>query len=739
MIFHFIPRADIYALDDGSSHANLLVRLHQKWQVTKDLLFAVLRAMHSHETAVIGARFGSLIILVESLQVMLFALNPGAVTMPWHSTYVSWIIEVAKVTRPGAYASSQAQYRQISPIAVFCAAAFAWIWLGLVVLAAYLLAKAREATRLGTGTQMSTHSASLKKTVLLSPVELFATSSWVIKVLRVINNAAVTVLFVPIVSVLILPLRCDNNLTGNDFYYQCGSTLHLIIEGIGVTSAIIFFALCVVYVMLQASAVAVFAQEKRLDESNVFGTDAAVAANELLSSQGKNGNNQQMNAHISAFSRPHSRVEIIWFISRVVLVLVFCLSSGDSKVTRWTLCAVYLVCCSVPLTAYVYYLPYFHWRVLQVRTAMLSACLWAGVALIITLLYNSSQQPTGSVLLLFGIPMVMAVSVFITDSRKQSILAMDGQTVLSLKDAYLIELKTRYMLGALNDGAAAASAAAAAVLKSAVIAPVSPRHGSVAPTIKGGAPPSRIARDFSLTVVPAISPALSAIPGAPIRLARDRSRRLQRNSVSAAKSDLSMEEGGVSSAALSVPSVPAVTTPLLDTVELLLQAACVQMPSSAFACLNLALFTLQHRRNHLWAGRLLLQAEIRSPAFDIHFLTFALQEAIEMRIARAKAEGLSTDNAATSLTLGSRGSKLHAVWFDEMLVPSTLSSAEVAGYLHYQAEAVEADRHVQDATRLQFRFWTEMLLPEPNVSNLTDIGAVRLISLYSHLAHSSSI
>mgnify|MGYP000647161733 CR=1 FL=1 len=690
----------------------LKLRAARFWRSGIDLAFALFRALHYRHQAAISVRVGAAIILIEALQLLAFALHGEVVQLPWHHAYVGWLSTITKITRPDLYAAAQGSYRQVPPAAVFAAVACCWIWLMLFIAAAYLLHRARSSSDATSSSASSSAALMLSSdgaqdldsdstgteayqtaTTATSAVDGLIATSWVFATLRCISNVAVTICFIPLLGLLLLPLRCEMSFLGRSDLYQCGSPLHLAMQATGLVSAALFVFLAALYVLLDNTAVTTQDVQHDEGEEDLFGERSegysAVKENASRGSPGVSAPGQAT----AAFARSHSRVELVYLTLRGLLIIVYSVITHDNPTTRWALCGLYggITVCLAGL--YTYYLPYLQRRVLQTRIAAFWLCAWGGVALVITLLYDSVDEPAGGILLLFGAPMAVAIAVFTTAWRKSQVENMNIDAVLASKDVLLIELKARLLMTqgprSYDDGEA----------------------GKLIPAVDTQEPVVNLKRQSATSVISSSDDGLS------VSLPFGVTRRKVAGSTAGASLGLKGRSSG------------------WDQAEFLLQSACLQLPSSALACVQLAQFQLQQRGNHLRAGRLLIQAKQRSPPLDVRFLMSALQSVIKRQLLQSHVKISHLKGASKSMRhLNGRGAYVEEDAAN--MLPATLSSSDVAGYLHYQQHVTKANAHVQAATRLQHRFWTELLLPEPNVQSLTATGTVRvLMSMLLHIIY----
>ena len=464
-------------------------------------------------------------------------------------------------------------------------------------------------------------------------------------------------------GLMIQPLRCSNPspLVGSHSHYECGDGLHVTLQAFGVVCAIIFTVLATLYVLMNNSALVSLEMHDAPSAETIFGEAQDQA---LISSSAGAHRSTSPTAGYSAaaFSRPHSRVELLYLILRGVLVIVFTAIAEDSTTTRWGLCAAYASVTFILAAAFTYYLPYLHWGMVQLRAVSLWLCVSAAIALVITILYDSNEHPTGSVMLLLGSPMVVAIAAFCITARRVQLENMDAALVLASRDILLIERKARLLLAQ-----AAASQSAGQ------------EFGS---------------ESTSSSAEPLLSASLSS----------------SADHYSPVKGSVGTNRSAVSQA------------------EALLQSACAQLTSSSLASLFLASFQLQYHRNYNRAGRLLLQTQQRSPPLDVHFLMHAVQNIIQRRLmhsnAAEEATALNTVSRAAHRRHTGPKLALQAGTAEMITVPSSLAAGDVMSYLQYQEEVTRATSQVQAAMRLQHRFWSELLLPEPNAESLKITGQV---------------
>jgi len=679
-------RARAYHLPDGlDAKPSLLRQLSQHWRNGKDLVFALFRALHYRQQAAISIRMGACIIFIETLQLLSFALNGQGADFAWHEQYVGWLRSLTKLSRPDVLSAADARSHQVSPVTIFVCGALIWLWLALFIAAGYLLHKARSSVLQPVSTDniiisSTTHASAISSTGskgagsakqdALSAVDALASTSWVFSSLRVVSNAAVTVCVIPLMGLMIQPLRCSNPspLVGSHSHYECGDGLHVTLQAFGVVCAIIFTVLATLYVLMNNSALVSLEMHDAPSAETIFGEAQDQA---LISSSAGAHRSTSPTAGYSAaaFSRPHSRVELLYLILRGVLVIVFSAIAEDSTTTRWVLCAAYASVTFILAAAFTYYLPYLHWGMVQLRAVSLWLCVSAAIALVITILYDSNEHPTGSVMLLLGSPMVVAIAAFCITARRVQLENMDAALVLATRDILLIELKARLLLA----GAAASRSAGA----------------------------STAGQDFgSESTSTSAEPLLSAS-----------------SSSSSSADDCTPVKGSSGT-----------TRSAVSQAEALLQSACAQLTSSSLASLFLASFQLQYHRNYNRAGRLLLQTQQRSPPLDVHFSMHAVQNIIQRRLMHSssaeEATALNTVSRAANRRHAGQKLALQSGTAEMITVPSSLAAGDVMSYLQYQEEVTRATSQVQAAMRLQHRFWSELLLPEPNAESLKITGQV---------------
>lgn len=643
----------------------------------KAATFAVYNAIHYNDLAAVTPFVATVIFLVEFLQMLSFPLLE-VFSFPWHHAYASWLQAITRIARLDVLISGESVTAE-APVAAFVVvAAFTFIWLLDVIVCAVLLRRqnhpdhqAQEIPSAGldvTGPQLTLGQlqAAARREFLTSSILLWS--------LRVFGNFASTVGFIPMVGILLLPLRCE---LGGTCTHKGAENAVLAV--IGVCCAIVFsllaFASVAFYVHRNSAAVSKYSVFDRL--KNKSATDATNSR--------------------SAYSRSHSRFEILYLFVRLVLITIFTVISVDSANVHWALCIIFAVAATILAVAFTAFLPYHNQAVCGLRVILNWLLMLAALCLVLTILYNDEDQPLSAMMLFLGSPFTVALALFTVSWRRQSVMMLDDNAVLS-QGEFAVEVKCRLYLETLR-----AKAAATPKIKRKDAAPLpspSPTNGH---------------RRADSSADPLSDP--SHLRMRSLGAGHKEESVEEEETVAVSESDFALLAG--------LEASRSEYGRCLDKIEELMQETCHKYAGSALACLQLARFYWDFRHNEQLFTQMLTEANKRRPGVDADFLLSCYQSDVEALYVESDAE-----------TLGSFRRLAKNMQSDN--TEATITGTDIAIYMQYQAHLATATAQMEIATQRQHQFWTELLLPEPEVQKLLRIGTVRhctlarLLSIFTH-------
>lgn len=644
------------------------VSLQQRASATlrngKTATFAVYNAIHYNDLAAVTPCVATVIFLVEFLQMLSFPLLE-VFSFPWHNGYTSWLQSLSRIARLDVLISGENLTAEVPVAAFVIVAVFTVLWLMDVIVCAVLL---RHQSHPDHQTQDQPQAA-LDVTgphMTLGQLQAtarreFLTSSLSLWSLRVFGNFASTVGFIPMVGILLMPLRCK---LGGTCRHKSADNVILAVVGVGCA---------LLFVLLAFASVAFYVHRKTASVSkySVFDRLKDKTANEATNTR-------------SAYSRSHSRFEILYLFIRLVLVVIFTVTFVDSSNVRWALCIVFAIASTILAVAFTAFLPYHNQAICGLRVILGWLLMLAALCLMLTILYNDDAQPLSAMMLFLGAPFIGALALFTVSWRRQTLVMLDDNAVLA-QGEFAVEVKCRLYLDSLR-----AQAAATPKIKRKDAAP-DPSPSSTTDHRRTDLSTEPLSDTSNLRLRPFGGGGAKAS--------------IENDVTIGAESDFALQVG--------LEASRSEYGRCLDKIEELMQETCHKNAGSSLACLQLARFYWDFRHNEQLYTQMLTEANKRRPGIDADFLLNCYQSDVEALYVESDAE-----------TIGSLRRLDKSVQCDN--TEATITGTDIAIYMQYQEHLARATALTEIATQRQHQFWSELLLPEPEVQKLLRIGTVGL-------------
>ena len=251
-----------------------------------------------------------------------------------------------------------------------------------------------------------------------------------LRLLREFSGLIVTIGYIPIVSVFLKVLRCQNG-QSESLLLECQSGIHIVVSLLCSTLSILLF-------FFSGTVTACFynAEASRTD----------------------------------VLARPHARAELICttiaiiiaipipipipssspsprclpdLIVRSILILTFSTVDTQDSNNHLEIALILVVTSLASLAAYVFFAPYYSMRFVLFRVGLLAVWAWANVGLVMTILINEPQDSGVVLMVLIGSPLVALLSVMTMNARRMNVI---NTPVQNLRTAYEVELKARWYL-----------------------------------------------------------------------------------------------------------------------------------------------------------------------------------------------------------------------------------------------------------------------------------------------------
>ena len=458
---------------NGGSVVNLL---QQAGLTCRHYWFLLFAAVNSSPAAATDTVTAVIACVIQTLQVLWFAFST-AHQFPWNSTYVDFLIQLIKVTRFDLFIDgSGADSTNGTLAAVALSAISAWILAALASIVIYQLyvlgtASERSLRRSRAGSAIAVQSLESNTSSLRSDgqasaqtsrifdfsmrsslhdasrstggqggtsvdVVHFAAHSTTLSVFTALLKWCSTVLLMPMVALLIAPLRmfAFTTLTSTD-----SGALEYTKVIIGLAGLLALLPLVLSYhtfrwprlLRLPNSALSIAANAQ---PSAVKPSDVASGVNDAL-------------------AVANTRFNLLFTLMNASLTAIYTLTPATSAMTRWVLCSLFLTSSVIKLALTYRYMPHYNFSMVRLHAATQAVLCWAGFALTITLMYHDASQVAGALLFWTGSPLVAAVVVLLVTQRRSNLLqyARDARCSKDkITDEHVAELVVRVMLSELK-------------------------------------------------------------------------------------------------------------------------------------------------------------------------------------------------------------------------------------------------------------------------------------------------
>ena len=419
-----------------------LIQLQQAAISFRAGVFALFAAVNLNHASYIGAKTYICCLSIQTLQWLQFSLA-SAELFPWTNTYISWLRNIIKISRFDLFITDD--HTSVAPMSIFICLLVTTLCIvaAAVLLGVQLLNIAAPNSSTHGQHTLGATSAFVDDTSSVSHqprhvgdeggIRSMANRSVPLRLFTTALSWSSTVLFLPISALLIGTIRCPAGQT------SCFEGSHLASLVMAMITLALWLPLCFLYVAFKFPRSIRIASAAKVD---------TISMNSLQSGYSHGASNQEKGASADSNDRSHNRVALLSLTSALALNAAYELAGGHSMLTQWGLALGFLTLSTAVLIAQTWYLALRNRFAQAISIGCFTVLVWSGVCLIITLLYNDTDQVVGSVLLLLGTPLLIALSQFVLSRRREFLL---HQPLTAIQDPLLMELKLRLVQDSEHD------------------------------------------------------------------------------------------------------------------------------------------------------------------------------------------------------------------------------------------------------------------------------------------------